>query len=301
MNNFPYLKDNNPECPNCRQRQSRLFRRGTVNLKDFFENTPYRITESNNGFYGDIYQCINCDLRFIERSDLGDALKKYYANQPLDVIYIKDEEGRRKTFRQILKNIKCLNPGMKNLLDMGCGPGFFLAEAKKAGLDTWGLEISSESIKFAKEKLGLTHFFYNEKELEEATSRSFDAITAFDFIEHALDPRETFLKARAKLNQGGIFTFTVPMIDSLTARFLGKKWHAIIPSHLNYFTFKSLDNIYQPLGYSLVSKRWHKRYLSLSYLLKRLFKKPDWNLPKILDFTLPINLFDEAEIYLRKN
>ena len=298
---FFLAKNLGPSCPNCQKRQSRIFIKGTDDLRGVLENTAYQITESNIGIYGNIYHCANCDLYFVDRSNIGEALNKYYISQPLDNIYLKDALGRRKAFRQVLQKMNYLNPEIKRLLDIGCGPGFFLAEAKSAGLDAWGLEISNESAKFAREKLGLLQVFQNEKELELATPQLFDSITAFDFIEHALDPKEIFIKAHKKLKREGLLVATVPIIDSLAAKLLGKKWHALVPSHLNYFTFKSLENIYRPLGYSLVGKEWHWKYLSFSYLLKRLFKKLDWQLPKVLDFVIPVNFFDELEIYLRKD
>lgn len=298
---FVLARSSGLACPSCHQSQSRLFIKGTGDLKNILENTNYQITESNIGLYGNIYHCSNCDLYFVDRSNIGEALNKYYASQPLDEVYLRDEIGRRKAFRRVLRKMQSLNSDFKKILDIGAGPGFFLAEAKAAGLEAWGLEISSESLKFAKEKLRLQQVFQNEKELEQSAPQFFDAITAFDFIEHALDPKEIFIKAHKKLKNGGLLVFTVPIINSWAARLLDKNWHALVPSHLNYFTFKSLENIYQPLGYSLAGKKWHWKYLSVSYLLKRLFKKPNWRFPKMLDFVLPVNFFDEAEIYLRKN
>ncbi len=298
---FSLTGNSDLSCPNCRKRQPGLFIKGADDLKKVLENTRYQITESNTGLYGNIYHCAGCDLHFVDRSGIAEALSRYYAGQPLDNIYLGDAAGRRRAFSKVLKKMSYLSPRIKTLLDIGCGPGFFLAEAMEAGLDAWGLEISGESVRFAKEKLNLPNVFQSEAGLEAAAPSQFDAITAFDFIEHALDPKEVFMKAHKKLKTGGLFVFTVPIIDSFSARILGKRWHALVPSHLNYFTFKSLKNIYKPLGYSLIRKRWHWKYLSFSYLLKRLLKKPDLRLPKILDFVVPVNFFDEAEIYLRKD
>ncbi len=298
---FSLIRNAGLLCPNCGKRQSAIFIKGTGDLKDILKKTDYRITESNTGLYGNIHHCPDCDLYFVDRSGIAEALDKYYSGQPLDTVYIGDESGRRKAFHKVLQKMKHLSPGMANLLDVGCGPGFFLAEAKESGLDAWGLEISAKSAGFAKEKLGLNQVFQNEAALDSAFSGQFDAITAFDFIEHALNPKEIFIKAHTKLKTGGLLVFTVPIIDSFAAKILGKRWHALVPSHLNYFTSESLENIYRQTGYSLVWKTWHWKYLSFSYLLKRLLKKPDLRLPKIMDFTVPVNFFDEAEIYLRKD
>ncbi len=297
---FSSIRNSGPLCPNCRQRKSSLFMKGTRNLKEVLEQAQYQITESNNGRYGTIYHCGNCDLYFVDRSDIGEALNKYYTHQSLDTAYVGDAAGRRRAFRGVLTKIRQVNADIKNLLDIGCGPGFFLAEAKESGLDVAGLEISKESARYAREKLNLANIFQDEKALEDSTTKKFDVITAFDFIEHAMDPKEVFISAHKKLNAGGLLVFTVPIIDSFAARILGKKWHALVPSHLNYFTFKSLENIYRPLGYSLIQEKWHWKYLSFSYLLKRLFKKPNWRIPKLWDFIVPVNFFDEAEVYLRK-
>ncbi len=287
--------------PNCLKRDSRINISGSGSLKEILDETQYRITESNTGLYGDIYRCFSCDLYFVNRSGAEDSLAAYYSRQSLDGVYVSDAVGRRKAFRKVLGKISNLSHGIKSLLDVGCGPGFFLSEAKESGLDVWGLEISGASVRFAKEKLHLKNIFESDKSLEASAPDKFDVVTAFDYMEHAIDPKDIFIKAEKNLKSGGLLVFTVPVIDSLAARFLGKKWHALVPSHLNYFTMKSLEGIYQPLGYSLILNKWHWKYLSAAYLLRRLFKKPDLWFPKMLDFVVPINFFDEAEVYLRKN
>ena len=48
--------------------------------------------------------------------------------------------------------IENLYPEKGNLLDIGCGAGFFLNGAKERGWNCYGMEILSEYVKYAQKK-----------------------------------------------------------------------------------------------------------------------------------------------------
>ena len=73
--------------------------------------------------------------------------------------YILERQKRIKSFSKLynsrLSLIENLYPGKGDLLDIGCGAGFFLNIAKERGWNCHGLEILPEYIKYAKENFAL--------------------------------------------------------------------------------------------------------------------------------------------------
>ncbi|OGY65362.1 MAG: hypothetical protein A3A16_02855 [Candidatus Harrisonbacteria bacterium RIFCSPLOWO2_01_FULL_44_18] len=300
----PKIKTSAVHCFNCGGNNAYLAFPATIDLKPVFRQGRYAITDADGADHGNIYKCLSCGVYFVDRNEIAEEFSRYYKAQPLDLVYLNDEFGRRKAFKKTVHRIKSFvdnASGGARVLDVGCGPGFFLSEAKKAGFEIFGIEPSPESCEFARVSLKLENIscVFMEDANKIFPESSFEVIVAFDVIEHVLNPRNLFEFAYAKLKPGGILAITVPMIDSLTARILGKNWHAFLPSHLNYFTADSLEKLWQLVGFELARRRHLTRYLSLSYLMSRLFKK-NLKLHKFLNVTLPINLFDEEEFYLRK-
>ena len=166
----------------------------------------------------------------------------------------------------------------------------------------FGIELSLKSVDFARNNFQLLTVIPGSA--DEIDSKfedsSFDVITAFDVVEHLANPQEVLAKIRRKLKPDGLLVISVPLIDSFAARWFGKRWHALVPSHLNYFSRKSLKNFYESLGYGFDYERFYTRYLSLENILRRLLKRSGFSIPKFLNISVPVNLFDEAELYLRK-
>ncbi len=98
-----------------------------------------------------------------------------------------------------------------NILDIGCGYGFFLEVAKEKGWNVFGLEVSERASEDCKSK-GITMF---SGELKDApfTPESFDIIISIEVIEHLIDP-DGFLKGAHKLlREGGGMYVTTPFWD----------------------------------------------------------------------------------------
>lgn len=302
---LPISGDENLVCPNCAAQRGLLIIKGTVNLKDMLQKTNYSLTEAENGLFGDIYKCARCRMFFVDRRGISDALVNHYENQPLDSNYIKGEAFRERTFRRILGRLKKIRGDLRNgtILDIGCGVGFFLAEAARAGYDVYGVEPSITAVHYAHTELNLTNVLCGSADQidELFQDKKFDIITAFDVLEHIVRPREFLEKLSKHLKPHGIIILTIPMIDSPGATFFGRHWHALLPSHLNYFTNSSLKEFYFSLGYKCEYQRWYLRFFPVSYLLKRILKKPRMRYPPFLDFAIPTILFDELEIYLKRH
>ena len=70
-----------------------------------------------------------------------------------DDAYLGEEAGRRATAARLLDLISA-QVGGGRLLDVGCGHGLLLDEARSRGYETVGLELSRSAARHAREALG---------------------------------------------------------------------------------------------------------------------------------------------------
>ena len=110
-------------------------------------------------------------------------------------------------------------PG-RRLIEVGCGAGFFLKAAERAGWQVEGIELSAEASRFAIERLELP---IRRERAEDAPigPASFDAAAMFDVIEHLFDPRAVLAAIARALAPGGTLVISTPNIDSASRYLLG--------------------------------------------------------------------------------
>jgi len=143
----------------------------------------------------------------------------------------------------------------QRLLEIGVGHGYFLAAARKRGLECCGLDISSAAAEFARRRFGhdVLVTAVEEADLPEG---SFDAIAAWHVLEHLADPRRALRKAVAWLKPGGVIAVEVPNYESYDARVLGVEWKGWQPQyHRWHFTPRALARLLTETGFA-VEQTW---------------------------------------------
>src|SRR5438477_8959488 len=88
------------------------------------------------GAHGDLYRCRACGA--VEQPSLphGEALHELYRRMS-DEDYLAEERGRRRTARRLLSLLGAARGGAR-LLEVGCGYGLLLDEARGRGWDVTG-------------------------------------------------------------------------------------------------------------------------------------------------------------------
>jgi 2-polyprenyl-3-methyl-5-hydroxy-6-metoxy-1,4-benzoquinol methylase len=140
----------------------------------------------------------------------------------------------------------------RRLLEVGCGAGFFLKAAERAGWQVEGIELSEEAARFAVERLQLP---IRRERAETAPIRpgSFDAAAMFDVIEHLFDPAAVLAAIARALTPGGTLAISTPNFDSLSRVALGPDWAVLSPlEHVYYFTEASLTRMLAAAGFPTV-------------------------------------------------
>lgn len=155
------------------------------------------------------------------------------------------------------------------LLDVGCGRGWFLDEAKKRGWEVYGSEYADEAVALCKQK-GL-QMHQGKLTPNSFSLNDFDVITSFEVIEHINNPNEELTNIQGFLRKGGLFYCTTPNFNSVMRYYLKTDYNVICyPEHLSYYTKKTLTEAAQKNGLKKV------KFLSTGISISRLknSKKP---------------------------
>ena len=105
--------------------------------------------------------------------------------------------------RSEVDRIKAFAPGPK-LLDVGSGAGGFLAAARDAGFDVWGIETSAAGVAHSREVLNLTNVLHGSVPDERLPKQAFDAVYAWHVIEHVVDLDAFVASLHSLLKPGGL-------------------------------------------------------------------------------------------------
>ena len=130
--------------------------------------------------------------------------------------YVADRDRLLKTFDEHVADLERLRrPG--RLLDVGCAAGCLLEAARRRGWDVVGLDISDYAVEYARREF---HLDVRIGTVEQAVfpAGPFDAITAFEYIEHVTDPVGTLSHLRSWLRPDGVLVMTTPNAGSWAAR-----------------------------------------------------------------------------------
>lgn len=128
----------------------------------------------------------------------------------------------------------------KNILDIGCGTGWFLELCMERGMNCYGQELGKELAKNTSNRLGIQVYDTDINNIYDFDNK-FDVIVMFDLIEHVEDPINFVLRLKQMLKINGILFFMTPNFESFGVKFLKEKSSLIIPTdHLALFSKKTI-------------------------------------------------------------
>ncbi len=217
---------------------------------------------------GDIVRCRNCGHRQLHPMPDESLLAHAYAVAASEA-YVEEEAGQRETARRALQRIERHAPGRGALLDLGCWVGFLLAEARDRGWGTTGVEPSEFASAYARQRLGLD-VRHADLLAADLPSRAFAVVTMGDVIEHLRDPAEALRRIRELLIPGGVLWLALPDAGSPLARALGRRWWSVLPTHVQYFTRRSISELLGRGGFDVLELATAPKAFTVRYYLERL-------------------------------
>ena len=157
--------------------------------------------------------------------------------------YVAADEGfiqaKRANARRMLSLLgRYIAPG--RLLEIGCSSGEFLVEARDAGWDEEGLELSEPAAKEARDRYQL-HVEQATLAESSAAHDEHDAVVMLHVLEHFDDPAAMLGQVRGALKPDGVLLAAVPNMASLWVRLEGQQWDWLnAPEHVFSFGPRSL-------------------------------------------------------------
>jgi 2-polyprenyl-3-methyl-5-hydroxy-6-metoxy-1,4-benzoquinol methylase len=201
--------------------------------------------------------CNQCGFIFMYRiptiAELTEHYKTYsYTGSPGDSTLI--------SFNKLLDYFEIFREN-NNILDFGCGRGWFLDEAKKRGWNVYGTEFSTEAIDLCITK-GIVMKQGDLLENDFGGVR-FDIVFCSEVIEHVNDPILQLQSIFRVLRPGGGLYLTTPNFNCYLRYQFGPDFNIIeYPEHLCYFTRKSMHFAMRKAGF--VKKSLRTTGISLS-------------------------------------
>jgi SAM-dependent methyltransferase len=221
-------------------------------------------TNHQPGQHGDLYRCDRCGTVVQPSLPHGDALLELYRHMR-DEHYLDEERGRRATARRLLDAIGRHAPSGR-LLDVGCGHGLLLDEARRRGYQVEGLELSDYAAAHARDRLGLPVRQATVGDLAaEPGAPPYAAIVLADVLEHLDDPLVTVDRCAELLGPGGLLCLVTPDPGSRTARFAGASWWGYLPAHTYLFPRRTLRELLDGRGLDVADDLPLVRTFTLRY------------------------------------
>lgn len=195
------------------------------------------------------------DLLLTDPIPPKEILGNYYQSEN----YISHTDGKRNLFERLYQGVKKIalrkkvdllfkqNNAVGSLLDIGCGTGDFLVEAKKRGWTTTGFEPNDKASELATKK-GITI----AKQLSDLPDHSFDVITLWHVLEHIPNLEEQIIALRRLLKPEGKLIVAVPNYKSYDAMHYKEYWAAFdVPRHIWHFSQKSITTIFSQFDFKV--------------------------------------------------
>jgi 2-polyprenyl-3-methyl-5-hydroxy-6-metoxy-1,4-benzoquinol methylase len=176
-------------------------------------------------------KCTNCGFVFMLRVPDLPELEAHYRT------YSYTGTANPNTVKAYHKLLDSFEKYRSNnaILDLGCGRGWFLDEAKKRGWNVYGTEFAKEAIELCERK-GIV---MKQGDLVDSDFNGlrFDVIFSSEVIEHVNNPVAQFKSIYSSLRPGGLVYITTPNWNCYLRRKYKASYNIIeYPEHLGYFT-----------------------------------------------------------------
>jgi 2-polyprenyl-3-methyl-5-hydroxy-6-metoxy-1,4-benzoquinol methylase len=227
---------NEIQCPVC----GKTFEEPDIRCKD------YRVT----GEIFDIRVCPGCSFGMTFPQPSPAEIGKYYQTPD----YVSHSETRQGIVNKLYHIVRKKNTGNKlkllgrytenktELLDIGCGTGYFLSVCKRDGWFVEGVEVDSGARSIAETRIGRP--VYSSIDEAIASGKQFGVITLWHVFEHLHDVNGSFEKLLRLLKPSGLLIIALPNPASPDAVYYREYWAAYdVPRHLSHFSPASIEKL----------------------------------------------------------
>lgn len=213
------------------------------------------------------YRIVRCRTCGLVRSDPAAdqaSLSELYRQSSLD--YGAEIANLRRTYRRYLAKARRNTEG-RRFLEIGCGSGFMLEEAREQGYGkVRGIEPSLKAIAAASPSFReLIVPGIMQPGLFEPGE--FDTVGMFQVFDHLPEPREVLDQVSTVLRPGGVLLCFNHNVDSLSARMLGERSPIVDIEHCYLYSPSTMKRLLESKGFEVLECGAATNTLSLRHLL----------------------------------
>lgn len=227
-------------------------------------------------------ECQDCGFKFTSDAPDAEHIGRYYKSDA----YISHSDTKKGLINQVYHWVRSFMLGSKrrliaghtkglDLLDIGCGTGYFLHHMTQHGYRVAGIEVDADARAYAAAQFGLkvdgTDVVYQENR-----TNTYDVITLWHVLEHLYDAPAYLKWINQALKPDGVLVIAIPNHSSLDASVYGSDWAAYDPPrHLWHFKPGVLDAFIKPYGFKVVQYKgmpfdaWYNSLMSAKYTAER--------------------------------
>ena len=208
-----------------------------------------------------VARCATCGLHYLYPRLTEIAMQEIYRQSSYyeggtcgyaDTSYAAQEPALRATFKRLLRNLAKHGLIGGDLLDIGCGYGYLLDEARPFFDHRVGTEFSPRAAEIARATAAEVFVGGVERVPPEY---KFDCVVAIQVIEHVYEPL-SFVKGLAgHTKPDGHIVIATPDIGGALRKTMGRRWPSFkVPEHVLYFDFRTLSALMKRVGLSDVRR-----------------------------------------------
>ena len=199
----------------------------------------------------DVFKAVRAYKATVHSNLKAPAFAEYFAHYPL-------KESRGSSHRIALE----MTGSGQNVLDVGCGEGFFAEKLVARGNRVTGmdfLDVPSQEQAFVA---------YQQSDLQQglrapdAWQGRFDRVLLLDVLEHLLNPEELLQKVRPLLRDSGQVVVSLPNVANISVRLMllfgifDYTDRGIMDrTHLHFYTRKTARRMLESQGYEIVEEK----------------------------------------------
>jgi 2-polyprenyl-3-methyl-5-hydroxy-6-metoxy-1,4-benzoquinol methylase len=194
----------------------------------------------------DLIKCKKCDFIFMNKIPTDTELQEHYSTYS----YTEDQSINPLTlesYNELLDHFEKYRKS-NNIIDIGCGQGWFLEAAKQKGWNVFGTEYSKKAIELCiKKGLNMKEGVINPLHYKNI---EFDVVFSSEVLEHINNPISELSIIYNLLRKGGLLYLTTPNFNCYLRYQLKDKYDIIsYPEHLSYYTNKTLNKVLSQTGF----------------------------------------------------
>lgn len=246
----------------------------------------------------ELVTCADCGyvqvLKIPSDEEIAEIYRDAYFEKPK---YVDDAAARHEFERRagLLRDYG-LQPDWR-VLDYGCAGGDFVV-GMQGRCSMWGVEYSREAIAKAQARHPKLADRFGTLETVDGMPK-FDAVTAWDVIEHVPSPPEMLARINRALKERGVFVLSTPNIGASMAKMMGKRWAFMTPpEHLGFFGRGSMTSTLRAAGFEV--EHWSSRgkLVNLPFLVHKAGRVFPGLVPKRFGAWLAKSRFRNARVYV---